>query len=243
MLIIPAVDIRGGKCVRLKQGDYNQETVYSDTPAEEAKRWVEQGAKFLHLVDLDGAKAGHPVNLEAVSAICGAIDIPCELGGGIRTPGDIQAVLHAGVSRVILGTVACENPELVADLLEELSPEKIVIGIDAKNGKAATRGWLEDSGLDAFKLAEKFAEMGVRRIIYTDITTDGMLKGPNFSAMAELCDRVPDCRIIASGGVSSTEDVRQLEALGKANLEGAIVGKALYDGKVTLEELTGRADK
>ncbi len=237
MIIFPAVDIRGGKCVRLLQGDYSKETVYSETPEEEALKWQNEGGEFLHLVDLDGAKEGHPVNLEAVERICKAINIPCELGGGIRNFKDAEAVLNTGVSRIILGTVACESPTLVEQLIEKFGAERIVVGIDAKNGKAATRGWLEATELDAVELAVKFSEMGVVRIIYTDIATDGMLSGPNCEAVANLCNKVKGCKIVASGGVSSVKDVKALKALNKENLEGAIVGKALYDGRVTLKEL------
>jgi phosphoribosylformimino-5-aminoimidazole carboxamide ribotide isomerase len=237
MIIFPAVDIRNGKCVRLLQGDYKKETVYSDTPEEEALRWQNQGGEFLHLVDLDGAKEGKPANLEAVGKICKAVNIPCELGGGIRNFEDAESVLSAGVSRIILGTVACENPDLVQQLLNKFGKEKIVVGIDAKNGKAAVRGWLEATDLDAVELALKFSSLGVGRIIYTDISTDGMLSGPNFDGIANLCDKVPECMIVASGGVSSVDDIKKLKALNKENLEGAIVGKALYDGRVTLKEL------
>jgi phosphoribosylformimino-5-aminoimidazole carboxamide ribotide isomerase len=241
MIILPAIDLRGGNCVRLQQGDYNQETVYSDNPGIQARQWQDQPGKFLHLVDLDGARDGHPVNLEAIKSICQSVDIPCELGGGIRTVQDAEKIFSAGVSRIILGTIACEQPELVKEMLKTFGAEKIVIGIDAKKGMAAVRGWLKSSGLNAMDLAEKFADMGVVRIIYTDISTDGMLSGPNYEAMAELCDRIPSCQIIASGGVSQPENITKLVALGKANLEGAIVGKALYDGRTTLEALTAAA--
>jgi phosphoribosylformimino-5-aminoimidazole carboxamide ribotide isomerase len=235
--ILPAIDLRGGKCVRLLQGDYNQETVYSDSPAEQAKEWEDGGAEFIHLVDLDGAKNGAPANLEAVKAITDAVSIPCELGGGIRTIKDAEAVFNAGVSRIILGTIACREPELVDVMIEKFGAEKIVIGIDAKNGKAAVEGWLDDTGIDAFKLAEDFAEKGVKRFIYTDISTDGMLTGPNLEAQEELCERVPGCAVIASGGVAQALDIANLADLNKENLEGVIVGKALYDGRTTLKEL------
>jgi phosphoribosylformimino-5-aminoimidazole carboxamide ribotide isomerase len=238
MIIFPAIDIRGGKCVRLLQGDYNRETVYSENPAEQAELWQKQGGRFLHLVDLDGAREGHPVNLKTVKAICEKIEIPCELGGGIRTYDDATRVLDLGVARIILGTAACDSPTLVEQLIEKLGAEKIVIGIDARDGKAAIKGWLESSGRDAVELAVKFSETGVKRIIYTDISTDGMLKGPNLEAVAKLCDRIPEGRIIASGGVSRPRDIKNLKALEKANLEGAIVGKALYDGRTSLKELS-----
>ncbi len=237
LIILPAIDLRGGKCVRLLQGDYNQETVYSDSPAEQAREWENGGAEFIHLVDLDGAKNGAPANIEVVRAITDAVSIPCELGGGIRTVEDAEAIFDAGVSRIILGTVACREPELVDVMIEKFGAEKIVIGIDAKDGKAAIAGWLDNTALDAFKLAEDFAEKGIKRFIYTDIATDGMLTGPNLEAQAELCDRVPGCAVIASGGVSQASDIANLAKLNKPNLEGVIVGKALYDGKTTLKEL------
>ena len=199
MKIIPAIDIRGGNCVRLFQGDYAKETVYGTDPAAQAKAWQDAGAEIIHLVDLDGAKAGHPVNLEAIEAICKNVTVPCELGGGIRTVEDARKVLDLGISRVILGTVACDDP----------------------------------------KLAEKLYRSGVSRIIYTDIATDGALCGPNLKSVANLCNLIPGCNVIASGGVSSAKDIANLNALGKANLEGAIVGKALYDGRVTLAEMNG----
>jgi phosphoribosylformimino-5-aminoimidazole carboxamide ribotide isomerase len=205
--------------------------------AEQAKEWEDGGAEFIHLVDLDGAKNGAPANLEAVKAITDAVSIPCELGGGIRTIKDAEAVFNAGVSRIILGTIACREPELVDVMIEKFGAEKIVIGIDAKDGKAAVEGWLDDTGLDAFKLAEDFAKKGVKRFIYTDISTDGMLTGPNLEAQAELCERVPGCAVIASGGVAQALDIANLADLNKENLEGVIVGKALYDGRTTLKEL------
>lgn len=237
MKIIPAIDIRGGNCVRLFQGDYAKETVYGTDPAAQAKAWQDAGAEIIHLVDLDGAKAGHPVNLEAIEAICKAVTIPCELGGGIRTVEDAKAVLDLGISRVILGTVACDNPKLAETFISQFGTEKIVVGIDAKDGKVATRGWVETSSTDAFALARKLYLFGVSRIIYTDIATDGALCGPNLKSVENLCDLIPECNVIASGGVSSAKDIADLNALGKANLEGAIVGKALYDGRVTFADL------
>ncbi len=237
LIILPAIDLRDGKCVRLQQGDYNQETIYSDSPATQAKEWEDNGAEYIHLVDLDGAKNGTPTNLDAVKAITSAVSVPCELGGGIRTIEDAESIFEAGVDRIILGTIACKNPDLVDTMIEKFGAEKIVIGIDAKDGKAAIAGWLDNTGLDAFKLAEDFAKKGVKRFIYTDISTDGMLTGPNLEAQAELCDRVPECAVIASGGVSAASDIAKLADLNRKNLEGVIVGKALYDGKTTLKEL------
>ena len=241
MLIIPAIDIRGGKCVRLFQGDYRKETVYGEDPAEQALRWEKEGAHIIHLVDLDGAKEGHPVNLEAVRNICASVDIPCEIGGGIRTEQDAELLFKAGVSRVILGTVACENPELAGRFVKTFGPEKVVVGIDARNGRVAVRGWLETSGIEAGALAVKMAECGVSRIIFTDIATDGAFTGPSLKPTGALCRLVPSCRIIASGGVSCAEDAAKLAALKLPNLEGVIVGKALYDARTTYRELAEAA--
>ena len=243
MLIIPAIDIRGGKCVRLFQGDYNQETVYSDFPADQAKKFQEDGASLIHLVDLDGAKAGKPVNLEVVRSICSAVTIPCELGGGIRTVEDAKAAFDAGIHRVILGTTACENPHLVKEFISTFGADRVVMGIDAKGGRVAVKGWLETSSVDVFELIAKLEEMGVTRFIYTDISTDGALSGPNLDSVAAVCSRVPRCGVIASGGISSAKDVKNLRELGKDNLEGVIVGKALYAGKTTFRELDEAANE
>ena len=242
MLIIPAIDIRGGKCVRLFQGDYNRETVYGDSPAEQAVRWEKEGAHIIHLVDLDGAKAKQPVNLDAVREICSAVHIPCELGGGIRTLEDARKAFDAGVYRIILGTVACENPKLAKEFVSEFTAERVVVGIDARGGCVAVNGWLENSGVDAYELVLTLQEMGVTRFIYTEIATDGALSGPNCDAIAALCSRVPRCGVISSGGISSARDITALRELRKDNLEGAIVGKALYDGKTTYRELEGAAN-
>lgn len=239
MKIIPAIDIRGGKCVRLVQGDYNRETVYGEDPAQQARIWEQAGAEILHLVDLDGAKAGGPVNLNAVKAICKAVKIPCELGGGIRTEKDAAQMFSIGVSRVILGTAVCEDPELAGSFIARFGRGRIVAGIDARDGRAATRGWLQTSAVDAFELAKNLFRLGVSRIIFTDIATDGSLHGPNLGSIQTLCDLLPDCKIIASGGVSSIQDATALSALNRKNLEGVIVGKALYDGRVSFAGLAG----
>ena len=242
MLIIPAIDIRGGKCVRLFQGDYNKETVYAEDPAEQAVRWENEGAHIIHLVDLDGAKAKHPVNLDAIRRICSAVRIPCELGGGIRTIEDARKAFDAGVYRIILGTVACENPKLAKEFVSAFIAERVVVGIDARAGSVAVNGWLENSGVDAYELILTLQEMGVTRFIYTDIATDGALSGPNCDAIAAVCSRVPRCSVIASGGISSARDISSRRELRKDNLEGAIVGKALYDGKTTYKELDEAAN-
>ncbi len=243
MLIIPAIDIRGGKCVRLFQGDYSKETVYAEDPATQAVRWEQDGASIIHLVDLDGAKAGHPVNLDAIRRICSAVRIPCEIGGGVRTIEDAKQLFDAGVYRIILGTVACENIPLAKEFVSAFSAERVVVGVDARAGNVAIKGWLENSGVDAYELILKLQDAGVSRFIYTDIATDGALSGPNLDAVAAVCSRIPHSQVIASGGVSSARDITALRGLLKKNLEGAIVGKALYDGRTTFAELNEAADE
>ena len=241
MLIFPAIDMRNGHCVRLFRGDYNQETVYGDSPADQAAVWEKAGAPLIHLVDLDGAKAGAPVNVESIRRICETVSIPCELGGGIRSEKDAETVFSLGISRVILGTAACENMDLVRSFLRNFGPDKVVVGIDARDGLVALRGWLETSAVKALDLAVKMVDAGVRRIIFTDIATDGAFTGPSIGPTLKLCQTVPQCRIIASGGVSSDEDAGKLAALKQDNLEGVIVGKALYDGRVTYQSLAAAA--
>lgn len=241
MKIIPAIDMRGGRCVRLFQGDYSKETIYGDDPATQALKWEADGAELIHLVDLDGAKAGNLINLDAIGKICASVKIPCELGGGIRTFDDAETAFKLGVSRIILGTAACENPQVAEEFTNRFGPDKIVVGIDAKNGNAAVRGWVETSSVDAFSLARKLYLMGVNRIIYTDIATDGALSGPNLESIRKLCTLLPDCNIIASGGISGPCDIRNLRDLNLDNLEGVIVGKALYDGRAHFAELSKAA--
>ena len=241
MLIFPAIDMRNGHCVRLFRGDYNQETVYGDSPADQAAVWEKEGAPLIHLVDLDGAKAGAPINVESIRKICETVSIPCELGGGIRSEKDAETVFALGISRVILGTAACENMDLVRSFLRNFGPEKVVVGIDARDGLVALRGWLETSAVKALDLAVRMVDLGVRRIIFTDIATDGAFTGPSIGPTLKLCQAVPQCRIIASGGVSSDADAGKLAALKQDNLEGVIVGKALYDGRVTYQALVAAA--
>ena len=239
MIIIPAIDILGGKCVRLFQGNYNKETVYNDDPVGMAEKWEKEGAEIIHLVDLDGAKDGKPLNIDIIEKICKSVCIPCELGGGIRNVEYADIALSAGVSRVILGTAAIENELLVDELLNKYDNEKIVIGIDAKNGFVAVKGWREDSNIKAVELAVRFAKKGIGRFIYTDISRDGALIGPNYDGVAEFCSAVPNCNVIASGGVGNEKHIEKLISLKKAypNIEGVIVGKALYDGKVSMKSL------
>jgi phosphoribosylformimino-5-aminoimidazole carboxamide ribotide isomerase len=228
MLILPAIDLRGGQCVRLRQGDYAQETVFDADPAAVARRWIEQGATYLHLVDLDGARAGRPVNGASVRAIVQA-GVPCQLGGGIRTEADLVEALGWGVDRVILGTRALQDPDWCAVMCRRF-PGRVALGIDARDGLVATEGWLHTSTLSAIDLARQAASWPPAAIIYTDISKDGMMAGPNIEATAHLADAVA-VPIIASGGVSCHEDIARLAGRG---LAGCIVGRALYEGKVDL---------
>lgn len=241
MLILPAIDLKDGKCVRLRQGRADDATVYSDDPAAVARDWRAQGAEALHVVDLDGAFAGTPRHLAAVRQIVASMaGVPAELGGGLRTDEDVRRALETGVARVILGTRALGDPAALGRLVQRHG-ERIAVGIDARNGLVQVKGWVETTGTRATDLARQVAELGVATIIYTDTATDGMLAGTNVAAMDEICRTVPGCRIIASGGVSAPEHVRALVALGHANLYGAIVGKALYDGRTTLAALQAAA--
>jgi len=234
MEVIPAIDLLGGKCVRLYQGDYNQASVFNDNPVEVARQFAAEGATRLHVVDLDGAKEGKSVNLSVIEAIARAIDIPVQVGGGLRDRAGVSNLLNTGVNRAILGTVAVEKPELVTQLCREF-PEQIVVGIDARNGRVATRGWLETSEVLATDLAQHMAQEGAAAIIYTDIHRDGTLAGPNMEALRELAESI-EIPVIASGGVSSLSDLLSLSALELIGVTGAIVGKAIYTGDVSLKE-------
>jgi len=229
--IIPAIDLRGGRCVRLYQGDYNQETVFSANPVEVAKHWCSLGAKRLHIVDLDGAAKGEVCHFDAVSSIVAAVSIPVEVGGGIRTMGSIKKLLDAGVGRVILGTAAIEDRDMVTEACRRFG-ERIVAGVDARDGLAATRGWIESSKVKAVELVKSMKSIGIERIIYTDISRDGTLTEPNFAAIHELLADT-DMKIIAAGGISSIEHLRKLSAIG---IEGAIVGRAIYTGHIDLKK-------
>ena len=234
MDVIPAIDLLGGRCVRLYQGDYDQVQTYGENPVEVARQWQEQGATYLHVVDLDGAKAGHPVNLAAIEAIARAVEVPVQVGGGLRDRASVASLLNLGVRRIILGTIAVEQPELVTQLCQKF-PDQIVVGIDARAGKVATRGWIETSEVLATELAQRMAIAGVAAIIYTDIYRDGTMQGPNLEALRELAAAI-SIPIIASGGVSSVRDLLSLLSLEPLGVTGAIVGKALYTGEVSLKE-------
>ncbi|PLX98008.1 MAG: 1-(5-phosphoribosyl)-5-((5-phosphoribosylamino)methylideneamino)imidazole-4-carboxamide isomerase [Desulfuromonas sp.] len=234
MIVIPAIDLKEGKCVRLEQGLMEKDTVYSDDPAAQALHWQQQGAELLHIVDLDGAFAGVPRNREAIQAIVAALDIPAQLGGGIRDLETIEAYLNLGLSRVILGTVAKENPQLVAEACRRFK-DQIVVGIDAKDGKVAVRGWAEVTEMPVIDLAREFENVGVAAIIYTDISRDGMMQGPNLEATRELAEAV-SIPIIASGGVSRMQDIENLLSIEDAGVAGVITGKAIYSGSLDLGE-------
>lgn len=234
MIIFPAIDIRGGKCVRLLKGDFAKETVFSDKPEEMAKKWQAQGAQFLHLVDLDGALAGSPQNLATVEKILAAVDIPVELGGGIRTLESIDEVLALGVRRVILGSVAVRDPELVKTACAKYG-DRIVVGIDAKDGIVAVDGWGVSGDVEATALAKEMKKAGVKTIIYTDISRDGTLAGVNVEATAKLA-RESGVAVVASGGVKSIADIEGLKPYEKAGIEGVIVGKSIYMGTLDLAE-------
>ena len=236
MIILPAIDLKDGKCVRLRQGRIDDVTVYGDDPAAQAKDWAEQGGQELHVVDLDGAFAGEPKHAEVIRRVIEAFGGPVEVGGGLRTIDAVRAVLDAGAVRAIIGSAALENPGFLAEAVE-LYGERIAVGIDARNGFVQTRGWVETTAVKATDLAVAVARAGVKTIIYTDTATDGMLGGPNLTQMAAICDAAPTCQITASGGVSSPFDVGNLKALERPNLRAAIVGKALYDGRTTLREM------
>lgn len=224
MLVLPAIDLRGGLCVRLYQGDYNQETVFSDDPVSVAHSWQAAGAQMLHVVDLDGARDGLPVQRETIRDIVAALDIPVQVGGGIRTRDHALALLNDGVARIVLGTAAIEHPELVTALLAEAGPERIIVGVDARDGMVATRGWMTTSAVAAESLVSDMIARGVRRVVYTDISRDGTLDAPNIEASARIA--ALGVGVIASGGVSRREHLIALAAT--PGIEAAIVGRALY---------------
>ena len=232
MIIFPAIDVRGGQCVRLQQGDYGRETVFGADPAAMAQRWVSEGAKYLHIVDLDGAKEGRPINGDSVQRIVQAGGVPCQFGGGLRTEADIILALSWGVERVVIGTRALKAPGWFEEMCVRF-PGQIVLGIDARNGNVATDGWLEVSQIGAIELAQRFAHLPLAALVYTDISRDGMLQGANVEAMAQMAAAV-QIPVIASGGIATAEDVQQLATSG---LAGCIVGRALYEGKLNLAEI------
>ena len=233
MIIYPAIDIRGGRCVRLTEGRFDAETVFADDPAEMALKWAGMGAEFLHLVDLDGALAGEGKNVPVIERILQSVNIPVQLGGGIRNLETIEKLLALGVTRLILGSAAVNNPQLVEEACKKY-PGHIAVGIDAKNGEVAIEGWGKGSGVAATELAKQMAAYGVETIIYTDISRDGMLSGVNVEVTAALA-RACGVPIIASGGVASIEDIRRVKAVEADGVQGCIIGKAIYTGAVDLK--------
>jgi phosphoribosylformimino-5-aminoimidazole carboxamide ribotide isomerase len=233
MILFPAIDIRGGKCVRLTQGDYNKEKIYGDSPTAMAAQWQEKGAEYIHTVDLDGAKTGDSLNIDAIKEIAANTNIPVQVGGGIRSLDIIEDYLSAGVSRVIIGTAAINNKGFLKEAVEKYG-SKIAVSIDARNGYVATDGWTETSSVKAIDLVKELEALGVETIVYTDILKDGMMQGPNFEEL-ETINNATTMDVIASGGVSTKEDISKLASL---HMYGAIIGKALYDGTLKFEELT-----
>lgn len=232
MEIIPAIDLKGGRCVRLYQGDFDRVTVFAGDPAEVARRWEEAGSKRIHVVDLDGAREGHPMNLEAISNILSSVKVPVQAGGGIRSRENARQVLGMGVERVVLGTAAVEDARLVVQLCTTFGEEAIVVSVDAREGMVAIRGWQERTEIEATTLVKRMGDLGVRRFVYTDVARDGTLTGPNFAAIEQLVEETEQ-RIIAAGGISSVAHLTRLASLG---VEGAIVGRALYTGDIDLRE-------
>ena len=235
MILIPAIDLKQGQCVRLRQGNMEDSTVFSDDPVAMAGKWVSQGCRRLHLVDLDGAFEGKPVNADVIEDITASYpNLPIQIGGGIRTVETVEAYLAAGVSYVIIGTQAVKNPEFVTELCSEF-PGNVIVGIDAKNGMVAVQGWAEDSDQSAEHLAQRFEDQGVAAIVYTDINRDGMMQGVNVEATRKLAESV-DIPVIASGGVTDIEDIKRLNEVKASGIEGTIIGRALYERTISLEE-------
>lgn len=233
MIIIPAIDIINGKVVRLYQGDFNKEKSYSEDPVKMALKWQNKGASFLHIVDLDGAKYGEVRNRDIITSIIKSVNIPCEVGGGLRSDKDVEYFLKEGAARVIIGTKAFEDPEFLKNMISRFN-EKIVLGIDFSGDKIAKKGWTEDTDLTPEAMLEKIKNIGVKTIVVTDIAVDGTLKGPNIGRLKKILSSV-NISVIASGGVSSLEDIKKLMDIGSKNLEGVIVGRALYEGNIDLE--------
>ena len=233
MIIFPAIDIKDKKCVRLTQGDFDKVNIYSEDPYLMAKKWVECGAKFIHVVNLNGSRDEIGINDETLAKVAKSVDVPIQVGGGIRDEKRVKELLDLGINRVIVGTMAIENKELLKELIEKYKAEKIVVSIDAKNGKVATHGWEKVSDIDSVDLCKELEQIGVKTIVYTDISKDGMLEGPNFDIYKELSQKT-SLDIIASGGVTSIDDVKRLLDM---NMYGAIIGKALYDNRIDLKEV------
>lgn len=233
MIIFPAIDIKDKKCVRLTQGDFDKVNVYGEDPSLMAKKWADYGAEFIHVVNLNGSRDEVGINDETLAKVAKSVDVPIQVGGGIRDEKRVKELLDLGINRVIVGTMAIENKELLKELIEKYKAEKIVVSIDAKNGKVATHGWEKVSDIDSVDLCKELEQIGVKTIVYTDISKDGMLEGPNFDIYKELSQKT-SLDIIASGGVTSIDDVKRLLDM---NMYGAIIGKALYDNRIDLKEV------
>lgn len=231
--VIPAIDIRGGNCVRLLQGDYAQETVYSEDPVSVAKQFEDAGAKRLHIIDLDGSREGYPVNIAAIEKMIGSVGIPVQVGGGVRNENAANDLYNAGASRVYMGTAAIQNPEIVKALCQKHGSDAVIIAIDARDGKVAVNGWLEGTEVSAQDLAQQMREDGVTRILFTDISRDGTLSGPNLDSVQSMVE-TSNLKVIAAGGIASAEHIRNLSDVGA---EGAVIGKAIYTGEIDLHEI------
>lgn len=241
MNIYPAVDIKGGKCVRLVQGDFDKETVYLENPVEAAKMWQDQGAKWIHVVDLDGAKTGTPSNVDVIKNIRKALSANIQVGGGIRNMSTVENYLNLGVNRVIFGSSAITNPSLVKETIDRFGADKVAVGIDVRQNQVAIEGWTKSSGIAIEKALGQLKDIGVKTIIYTDISRDGMMKGPNFTGIEKVLS-FGDFSVIASGGISSMQDLKQLALYENKGLEGAIIGKALYNGALDLKTVLKEFD-
>ena len=240
MILYPAIDIRDGKAVRLIQGDYERETAYDDDPVVAARRWVDGGARWLHVVDLDGARAGHPVNLEHVRRIVAAVNVPVQLGGGLRDSKKVEDAISSGAERVVLGTAALRDPEMAA-AIAAAHGDRVVASVDSRSGKVAAEGWTEASDLDTTDVISALGERGVRRFVYTPVEVDGLMGGPDLDSLREAA-RATAGELIYSGGVGSLDDLRALAGLGLDNLGGVIVGRALYEGRFTVAEAQAALD-
>jgi phosphoribosylformimino-5-aminoimidazole carboxamide ribotide isomerase len=235
MIIFPAIDLKEGQCVRLVQGKAENKTVYSSDPASMAQSFQDQGAEWLHIVDLDGAFQGRSGNLATIKQIAARITIPFQVGGGLRQQEDVENLLEMGASRVIIGTRAVTSPDFIEALLLRFGPKKIILGLDARDGMVAIEGWVEKSSLQALDFARQMQRLGVQTAIYTDVSRDGLLQGPNLDAIQQMAE-LSGLKIIASGGVSTVDDIRQLKEMESLGVSGAIIGKALYDGKIALQD-------
>jgi len=234
LILYPAIDIRDGRAVRLAQGDYDRETAYDDDPVDAAKRWEDEGARWLHVVDLDGARAGEPVNLEHVRRIVAAVGIPIQLGGGLRDSKKVEAAISSGAERVVLGTAAVRDPKL-AEAIASAHGDRVVVSVDAKRGRVAAEGWTEDSDVGPAEVIARLSERGVQRFVHTPVEVDGLMEGPDSAGLAEICAATSG-QVIYSGGVGSLDDLGALAALELENLGGVIVGRALYERRFTVAE-------